>query len=96
MNLKRLTAIALAAAILAGCNRSAPLPAALPPAAGATHTLALPDFRRIVDQYGPAVVNISTAGVMKANLPQLPPIDVPVHGQGSGFVISAEDRKSVV
>jgi len=90
MNLKRLTAIALAAATLAGCNRPDPVPAAPPPAVGVTQTLALPDFRRIVEQYGPAVVNISTAGVMKANLPQLPPIDVPMHGQGSGFVVSPD------
>jgi len=41
---------------------------------------ALPDFHGIVEQFGPAVVNVSTEGMAK----------VPVHGLGSGFIVSAD------
>jgi serine protease Do len=63
---------------------------------------ALPDFASIVQQYGPAVVNITTAGMSKTSneipfpfpfpfrfgVPQQG--EVPTQGQGSGFIISAD------
>lgn len=73
--------------------------------------VALPDFTQIVAQQGPAVVNISVAGSVRAmgmpGLPQMDPDDpffeffrrfqgqaprgkMPVHGQGSGFIVSAD------
>jgi serine protease Do len=57
------------------------------PAASAARAAALPDFASIVQRVGPAVVNITTAGTRKAGAP-LP--EMPVQGQGSGFVLSAE------
>ncbi|MDB5927076.1 MAG: protease Do [Betaproteobacteria bacterium] len=64
------------------------------------------DFSAIVQRYGPAVVNISTTGLMSADaakqldpdaLKQLfggtPPTaqpEVPVHGEGSGFIVSPD------
>jgi serine protease Do len=96
---------------VAACSERTPTPQ-VPPATAAVVApavqgpAALLDFRRIVEQYGPAVVNISTEGVTKASLPELPPrskddpllqffrgrppVDVPVHGQGSGFIVSAD------
>ncbi len=61
----------------------------------------LPDFAAIVQQYGPAVVNITTAGTRRAaasagQVPSpeffrgAPQPEVPTQGQGSGFIISAE------
>jgi len=71
--------------------------ASAPPAGGARVAL-LPDFASIVQQYGPAVVNIATSGTRKAAAPQVPlPFqfgvpqpEVPVQGQGSGFILSAD------
>jgi serine protease Do len=57
------------------------------PAASAARAAALPDFASIVQRVGPAVVNITTAGTRKAGAP-LP--EMPVQGQGSGFILSAE------
>ena len=60
---------------------------------------ALPDFASIVQQNGPAVVNITTAGMRKAaaEVPFPFPFrfgppqgEVPAQGQGSGFIISAD------
>jgi serine protease Do len=61
---------------------------------------ALPDFASIVQQNGPAVVNITTAGTRKAaaEFPFPFPFrfgpphggEVPTQGQGSGFIISAD------
>jgi serine protease Do len=63
---------------------------------------ALPDFAAIVQQYGPAVVNITTSGTRQASsgqvpLPEffrglpfkfeMPQGEVPVQGQGSGFIV---------
>jgi serine protease Do len=81
-------------------NSTAPIPGAVPP-----------DFARITEQYGPAVVNISVAGTRKTAMGedgqpsggdpfeffrrfQDPhggmPRDVPVHGMGSGFIVSPD------
>ena len=116
MKLEGLTVPVIAVAIVLGlgvaaCSDRRPAPQ-VPPATAALAApavqgpAALPDFRRIVEQYGSAVVNISTEGVTKASLPDLPqrfkddpllqffrgrpPVDVPVHGQGSGFIVSAD------
>ena len=60
---------------------------------------ALPDFASIVQQNGPAVVNITTAGTRKAAAEFPFPLpfrfgppqgEVPTQGQGSGFIISAD------
>jgi len=62
----------------------------------------LPDFASIVQQYGPAVVNITTAGTSKTKNEMPFPFpfpfrfgvpqqgEVPTQGQGSGFIISAD------
>ena len=43
----------------------------------------LPDFAGLVEQTGPAVVNITTAGARKTQFP-------PAQGMGSGFIISTD------
>ena len=53
----------------------------------------LPDFASIVEQNGPAVVNITTAGTRRMQFAprsgsQAP--EVPAQGQGSGFIASAD------
>jgi len=58
--------------------------------ASAARAAALPDFASIVQQYGPAVVNITTSGTRKAAAQQGPLPEVPVQGQGSGFILSAD------
>ncbi len=75
------------------------------PATGAARAALLPDFASIVQRYGPAVVNIQTSGTRKtggqpAPLPEffrglpfqfgVPQPEVPVQGQGSGFILSAD------
>lgn len=61
----------------------------------------LPDFAAIVQQFGPAVVNITTAGTRRAGAsaeqipsPEFfrgaPQPEVPTQGQGSGFIVSAD------
>jgi serine protease Do len=89
-----LAALVLAAAAAYRHDHMVAAQAAAPAtSAPATHA-ALPDFRGIVEQYGPAVVNISTEGVMKTDVPELfrgkPPAEVPVRGLGSGFIVSAD------
>jgi serine protease Do len=97
---------------------AAPLPFGTPAAVTAPATpaptiaAAVPDFARITEQYGPAVVNISVSGKRKMtdedagaafngdpfeffrHFQQNPhggaPHDVPVHGLGSGFIISPD------
>jgi serine protease Do len=72
-----------------------------------------PNYRAIVQRYGPAVVGINTEGMMKADglgldedptndpffkffqgMPgfrmQMPQSKVPVHGQGSGFIVGKD------
>jgi serine protease Do len=58
---------------------------------------ALPDFHSIVEQNGPAVVNVSVEGMAQVDDDSLsrsfrraPQAPVPVHGLGSGFIVSAE------
>ena len=48
---------------------------------------ALPDFSALVEQNGPAVVNIS---VVQANTAAPPVGGMPLRGQGSGFIVSAD------
>ncbi|MDH4093916.1 MAG: DegQ family serine endoprotease [Betaproteobacteria bacterium] len=82
--------------------QAAPAPAT---AAATTRVSALPDFAAIVRQYGPAVVNIATSGTRQtagAQVPlpdffrglpfrfQAPQGEVPVQGQGSGFIVDAD------
>jgi serine protease Do len=73
--------------------------------------VALPDFASIVQQFGPAVVNITVSGTRKTGfsgaqddedepLSQFfrgtpfrfgpPPSEVPMQGQGSGFIVGAD------
>jgi len=81
---------------------TASTPAAVP---GARPLAVLPDFASIVQQYGPAVVNITTSGMRKADVQQIPlpeffrglPFqfgvpqpETPVQGLGSGFILSAD------
>jgi serine protease Do len=70
----------------------------------------LPDFTALVEQFGPAVVNISITGTIKTagtspfpgmpefgpddpfrqffhSLPRMQPRDVPIRGEGSGFIV---------
>ena len=84
---------------------SAPAPAATPVVTG------LPDFRQLVQAYGPAVVNVSVrSNVQTGRKMRMPPgLDqdnplfqyfgqpmqpdhpaVPMRGEGSGFIVSAE------
>ena len=79
---------------------SAPAPSAAPVVAG------LPDFRPLVQAYGPAVVNVSVRSVVKTSgHGRLPPgMDednplfqfmqpgngAPMRGEGSGFIVSAD------
>ena len=96
---------------------AAPVPATAPAVAAGTGVpaspaAALPDFPRITEQYGPAVVNISVTGTQKTALEIGPevfggdpfelfrrfqqgqgrvvPREVPVHGMGSGFILSPD------
>jgi serine protease Do len=73
--------------------QAASAPAAAAPVARSV--TALPDFTGIVEQNGPAVVNIAVAGTRTIQIPfpfpfggQLP--EVPAQGQGSGFIVSAD------
>jgi serine protease Do len=73
--------------------QAASAPAAAAPVARSV--TALPDFAGIVEQNGPAVVNIAVAGTRTTQIPfpfpfggQLP--EVPAQGQGSGFIVSAD------
>ena len=79
---------------------SVPAPGAAPIATG------LPDFRPLVQAYGPAVVNVSVRSVVKTGgHGRLPPgmdednpmfqfmqpgAGAPVRGEGSGFIVSAD------
>ncbi|MDH3319811.1 MAG: DegQ family serine endoprotease [Betaproteobacteria bacterium] len=95
-----------ARAALAAPATTANAPAA---AASAARVTLLPDFASIVQQYGPAVVNITTAGTRETGhggqqvpLPEFfrgmplpfqfgqPGPEVPVQGQGSGFIVSGD------
>jgi serine protease Do len=96
---------------------AAPVPLTAPVAIGTTGAPAsssaiLPDFPRITEQYGPAVVNISVTGTQKTAMEIGPeafsgdpfeffrhfqqgqgrgvPHEVPVHGMGSGFIVSPD------
>ncbi|MBG9387545.1 DegQ family serine endoprotease [Caenimonas aquaedulcis] len=82
------------------------------PVAPALAASTLPDFPRITERYGPAVVNISVTGTRKTAASadgedmsdpfeffrrfqqgprgRQPQRDVPMHGLGSGFIVSAD------
>ncbi|MEX2197905.1 MAG: Do family serine endopeptidase, partial [Burkholderiales bacterium] len=104
MNVKRLAALVAATGVLALAPHLPAVQAAAPAPApvAASRATALPDFAAIVQAYGPAVVNIATAGTRKAAAAQVPEIlrglpfqfgpqpEVPVQGQGSGFIVSAD------
>ncbi len=72
-----------AAAAPASAPRLAP--SATPLASG------LPDFRPLVERYGPAVVNVSvSANVRTFGVPMVPGQRSPMQGEGSGFIVSAD------
>ena len=51
----------------------------------------LPDFRPLVERYGPAVVNVSvSANVRTFGVPMVPGHRSPMQGEGSGFIVSAD------
>jgi serine protease Do len=62
------------------------------PATAAAPVAALPDFRSLVQQHGSAVVNVSVrADAQKSAHPRMPPgYGVPMRGEGSGFIVSAD------
>jgi serine protease Do len=100
-----------AAPLAFGTPATVAAPAA-PATPAPTVAAAVPDFARITEQYGPAVVNVSVSGQRKMtdedagaafngdpfeffrHFQQGPhgtmPRDVPVHGLGSGFIISPD------
>ena len=67
-------------------------PAVIAPAAGASRGTALPDIAALVEQHGPAVVNITTAGMRRTQgfTFRGPAPEVPAQGQGSGFIVGAD------
>jgi serine protease Do len=87
-----------------------PAVVAAQPAIAAAPAAALPDFRSLVQQYGPAVVNVSVrADAPVSSHPRMPPgfdednplfryfgvpmtpgQGVPMRGEGSGFIVSAD------
>ena len=117
---KNVAALAIAVAFAAGASATyyvsqpahanAGVAAVAAPKAAATMTV--PDFASIVQQYGPAVVNITVSGTRKTGWPGgqdddddnplqqffhgmpfrfgPPPSEVPMQGQGSGFIIGAD------
>jgi len=121
---KTVAALAIAIAFAAGATAtyfvdrpvhaaaSGPAAAAAVTAPRAANGAALPDFASIVQQYGPAVVNITVSGTRKTGwsggqddddnpIQQFfngapfrfgppPSAEVPVQGQGSGFIIGAD------
>ena len=65
-------------------SHTAHTPSALAaPAVAVRAATALPDFAGLVEQTGPAVVNITTAGARRAQFPA-------EQGMGSGFIVSAD------
>jgi serine protease Do len=77
-------------------------PPSVPSPTPGAGSVVMPDFPLITQRYGPAVVNISVTG--RAQAPDMSdpleffrqfqrgirPRDVPVRGQGSGFIVSAD------
>jgi len=78
-------------------------PPSVPSPTPGAGSVVMPDFPFITQRYGPAVVNISVTGHAQA-MPDMsdpldffrqfqrgmPPRDVPVRGQGSGFIVGAD------
>jgi len=118
---KTAAALAIAIAFAAGASASyyvsqpahANAGEAVAAAPRAAATMTVPDFASIVQQYGPAVVNITVSGTRKTGWPGAqdegdddnplqqffhgmpfrfgpPPSEVPMQGQGSGFIIGAD------
>jgi serine protease Do len=87
-------------------DRTAQTPAAAPATAFNIAPATVPNYRAIVAQHGPAVVGINTEGISKTARRGIPnelednpllrgfggpaPQDVPVRGQGSGFIVSKD------
>ncbi|MGA8044649.1 MAG: hypothetical protein WCA30_00110, partial [Dermatophilaceae bacterium] len=72
---------------------AAAAPEGAPPATLPATPLAsgLPDFRPLVQRYGPAVVNVSvSANVRTFGVPMVPGHRSPMQGEGSGFIVSAD------
>jgi serine protease Do len=86
-------------------------PATITSAGAPAPAVGVPDFPRITEQYGPAVVNVSVSGTRKADSEDEAaafngdpfeffrrfqqghggvPHDVPMHGLGSGFIVSPD------
>jgi serine protease Do len=106
-NLRAVVLAALIPAFAGGCSTSTaanpPAPSITAPSA-ATH--GAPDFTRLVQQAGPAVVNISVTKEAKAQAAPMDesdpmyqffrrfnipmPKQAPMHGIGSGFIVSAD------
>jgi serine protease Do len=103
--LRAAIAAALVPAFIAGCSTSTAAPAPLASASQATVAQAAPDFTRLVNEAGPAVVNIS---VTKQAVSQAPvdrsdplypffrhfnvpvPEQAPMRGIGSGFIVGPD------
>jgi serine protease Do len=94
-------------------QKTAGIDAAQSPAAAPIGPMTAPNYRAIVERYGPAVVGINTEGTAKTGRKGVPDAsrddpffkffgdmpgfrgpmprgDVPVHGQGSGFIVSKD------
>jgi serine protease Do len=100
--LRAAVAAALVPAFLAACSPVVPGANAAPaPVAQTAARLPGPDFSQLAEQAGPAVVNISVTGQRKATDESmndllrrfgqpLPQQQQPMHGIGSGFIVSAD------
>jgi serine protease Do len=99
---------------LFSAQAATPAPAPVQPVQAGRASAALPDFAGIVQQYGPAVVNITVSGTRKTGFSGMqddegqddnpfsqffhgmpfrfgpPPSEVPVQGEGSGFIVGAD------
>jgi serine protease Do len=92
-------AVAAAPAAVQPPNATAPAPAGIA-------QVAAPNYRAIVQQFGPAVVGITVEGTQRTAAPEIPPGlepffrgmpgfggrggEQPFRGQGSGFIVSAD------
>ena len=96
---------ALMPVFVAGCSTSTAATAGAPSAAAATTPAGTPDFSKLVEQAGPAVVNISVTeqAASQAPLDQNDPLyqffrrfnvpvpkQAPLRGIGSGFIVSPD------
>jgi serine protease Do len=90
MNLMRAAvAAALVPAFVAGCSPAISSAQAAPAPTQAAARLPGPDFSQLAEQAGPAVVNISVTAKTARTQMQAPQ-QAPMHGIGSGFIVSAD------